>query len=140
MREYVRPIVLENEELAEGVYAASGCWTAYGAGRQAAVSSRGDFRFQIDGEHINEAHAAKVYITFTFDQPVKNAEYCGYPCVSGDISGGVNIVTFELANLSGGVNPNESFGGGALNVRTLDESLTALELLSVAIEDGGAYN
>ena len=140
MKKYERPVVLVNEDLAEGVYAASGksCWTANGAGKQTAVSSRGDFRFQINGvHHGEERHAASVYITFTFDQMVKEAEFCGYPIVSSGLSAGTKIVTFELTNLSGGVNPTENFGGGALNVKSLDESLTSLELISVVIVDGG---
>lgn len=35
MKEYVKPVILENEELAEGVYAASGdCWTVSASSAQ----------------------------------------------------------------------------------------------------------
>lgn len=136
MKKYEKPVVMINEELAEGVYAASGCWTANGAGRQTRVSSREDFRFQVNGSHIAVAHTGKVIVTFIFDQPVKAAEFCGYQLL-GDISGGATVVQFELTNYSGGVNPSENFGGGALNVKTVDDNLTELELISVTISDGG---
>ena len=141
MKKYERPVVLVNEELAEGVYAASGanaiqvgCWTASGAGRQESVTARTDWRFQIDGYHIAEAHAAKVYITFVFDQDISTADFSGYPKCS--LSG--KTAVFELSNLSGGVNGNEAFGGAALNVETVN-AVTAVTLESVTITDGGAY-
>lgn len=139
MKKYEKPIVMINEDLAEGVYAASGCWTANGAGTQNSITSRGDFRFQINGSHMNEAHAASVYITFTFNEPVKYAEFCGYTLLT-DVSAGAKVVVFELTNYANnGVNPNENFGGGALNVQSFDETLTSLTLEHVVITDGGAY-
>lgn len=134
MKKYEKPIVMVNEELAEGVYAASGCWTASGGGTQTSVTARTDFRFQIDGAHKNEAHAARVYITFKFDQNIKTAEFSGYT----PMGLGSDTVVFELTNLSGGVNPNENFGGAALNVTTVDP-VTSLTLMSVSISDGGPY-
>lgn len=136
MKRYEKPVVMINEELAEGVYAASGCWTAGGTGKQTRVSSRDDFRFQINGSHISEAHAAKVIATFTFDLPVNSATFCGYKPI-GDISAGATVVQFELTNYSGGVNPDENFGGGALNVVTVDKNVTELTLISVTISDAG---
>lgn len=139
MKKYEKPVVVINEEIAEGVYAASGamtvgCWTATGAGRQESVTARTDWRFQVDGYHIDEAHAAKVYITFVFDKEISEATFSGY--TSQGIAS--KTVVFELTNLAGGVNPNESFGGAALNVVTVNPE-TAVTLESVTITDGGAF-
>lgn len=134
MKKYEKPIVVINEELAEGVYAASGCWTTSGASRQESVSARKDWRFQVNGSHIDEAHAAKVYITFVFDQKITKAEFSGYTFQGMS----TDTVVFELTNLAGGVNRNESFGGAALNVTT-EEEVTSVTLKSITITDGGAY-
>lgn len=75
MKEYVKPVVLANEELAEGVYAASGdtCWT---------VTQRGDVIDSYEGRkvfYINLSHNGAdhetqgVNVTFVFNFNVKQA-------------------------------------------------------------------
>ncbi len=79
MKNYEKPVVLMNEELAEGVYAASGdgdCWTIeltpdqiYGGG------SLGGKTFRVHCEHISMQHIS-VASTFvvTFNVPIQSAK------------------------------------------------------------------
>lgn len=138
MKNYEKPVAMINEDMSEGVYAASGwgqsssCWTCSGDGKQESEVSRTDWRFQINGSHINERHEADVYATFIFDTNISTADFCGYQPV--ELVG--NKAVFRLTNYSNGVNPNENFGGGALNVTT-SAAVTSLTV-SVSIADGGA--
>ena len=135
MKKYEKPVVMINEELAEGVYAASGCWSATGAGTQTSVAARNDWRFTISGVHsASEPHKANVYITFAFDQDISDASYSGYTKI--EVSG--KKAVFQLTNYNNGVNKTENFGGAALNVTTVN-AVTSLTLSSVTITDGGAY-
>ena len=47
MKKYERPVVMVNEELAEGVYAASGCWTSGAENHQTRATGRDNFCFQV---------------------------------------------------------------------------------------------
>ena len=81
MNTYVKPIIEVNEDLAEGVYAASGvdgngdtdCWTIDGQSVQAWDGS--SHVFQIRLSHSDLAHhiSAATYVTLTFNYPVVNA-------------------------------------------------------------------
>ena len=59
MRNYERPIVLTNHELAEGVYAASGdCYTTTANIHQSPETGRGDYRIQVDAHHDADHNSA----------------------------------------------------------------------------------
>ena len=85
MQEYAKPIVLENEELSEGVYAASGsdCYTASGYIHQTPQQGRGDYRIQLNAKHAatDSHHSGCQIATLTFNQPVvyksSNGSICG---------------------------------------------------------------
>lgn len=90
MKDYVKPIVLANEELAEGVYAASGdggnggdCYTVTAYIHQTPEEGRGDFRIQVDGVHNAESHhsTGQVLILY-FNQAVS------YVSSNGSLAGG----------------------------------------------------
>ena len=53
MREYMKPMLVTSDELAEGVYLASGagCYTASAYIHQAPETGRGDYRIQVNGQH-----------------------------------------------------------------------------------------
>jgi len=74
MEKYESPVVLANEELAEGVYAASGsdCYTATAHIHQTPETGRGDFRIQVDGRHEAKDHYNEQQrLHITFNLPVK---------------------------------------------------------------------
>lgn len=90
MKDYVKPIVLANEELAEGVYAASGdggnggdCYTVTAYIHQTPETGRGDFRLQVNGVHNAVGHhsTAQVLVLY-FNQPVT------YKSSNGSLAGG----------------------------------------------------
>jgi len=74
MYNYSKPIVIENEELAEGVYAASGsdCYTVRFNVHQHPEIGRGDYRIQVDGAHnaTDGHHSGEQVLTINFNMPV----------------------------------------------------------------------
>ncbi len=81
MKTYVKPIVLVNEELAEGVYAASGiadgggedCYEVSAVIHQKPEIGRGDYRIQVEGRHnAGDGHHSGIQVlTLFFNQNVK---------------------------------------------------------------------
>lgn len=75
---YERPIAIENDELAEGVYAASGsvvgndCYTVSAYIHQTPETGRGDYRIQVNGVHAaaNGHHSGEQVLTLSFNKPV----------------------------------------------------------------------
>ena len=75
MKKYEKPVVMINEEVAEGVYAASGCWH---------LDAKDITQFPCDGQiyyvvhlhfwHDDIAHKPNTYLTINFDQNVKMIE------------------------------------------------------------------
>ena len=55
MRNYMKPVVIVNSEVSEGVYAASGsadeCYTVTAYIHQRPQMGRGDYRIQVNGRH-----------------------------------------------------------------------------------------
>ena len=51
MTNYESPVILRTEELAEGVYLASGCYTASAYIHQTPQSGSGEYRIQVNGQH-----------------------------------------------------------------------------------------
>ncbi len=92
MKIYERPIVLANEELAEGVYAASGaaaggdCYTVTANIHQTPEGGREDYRIQVNAQHNATHHSTAQELTISFNQPV-NYSFCngnGASLKSGD--------------------------------------------------------
>lgn len=95
MKKYERPIVLVNEELAEGVYAASGgaevtsdCWTVNVTKDQ--EDAGGYSTYRVAATHSNSVThiSTKTVVTVVFDGTVTSAEYEGF-----DVSVSGNTVT-----------------------------------------------
>ena len=96
MKNYVKPVVLANEELAEGVYAASGdCYTISGYIHQTPQTGRGDYRIQFDGKHAaNDGHhSGKQTLIVSFNMPVVYKGSNG-TLVSGD---GTNTLSIDYS-------------------------------------------
>lgn len=72
MNKYSKPIVLMNEELAEGVYAASGtdCYSVTYQIHQTPENGRVDYRIQVDAHHSADHHGTHQTLYITFNQPV----------------------------------------------------------------------
>ena len=79
MSEYIKPVVLGNDDLAEGVYAASGstestdCWTVDGRSVQSWNGSHNVF--EMSAQHSSGvAHiTTQVVFTYTFSAPLTDA-------------------------------------------------------------------
>lgn len=102
MKNYVRPIVLANEELAEGVYAASGggsssvtaggddCYIVTARIHQTPEIGRDDYRIQVDGRHETTHHSDHQILTLYFNQPVT------YVSSQGELLSGNGTNTIEI--------------------------------------------
>ena len=90
MDNYEKPAVLANEDLAEGVYTASGddadedCYSVSAYIHQRPETGRGDFRIQVNGVHAagNGHHSGAQLLVLYFNQPVE------YVSSNGSLSGG----------------------------------------------------
>lgn len=76
MKTYEKPVVLANEELAEGVYAASGggsdCYTVTAYIHQTPETGREDYRIQVNGVHGPVGHhSTGQLLILYFNQTVK---------------------------------------------------------------------
>lgn len=100
MKKYVKPVVLATEELAEGIYTASGdvaangadCYTVSTYIHQAPETGRGDYRIQVDAEHRagDSHHSGEQHLFLYFNQPVT------YSSSNGSLVGGDNTSTIEI--------------------------------------------
>lgn len=123
---YEKPIVIINEELSEGVYAASGagCYTVTAYITQIPQIGRGDYRIQLNAihnaEHTNNAQT----LTIRFNQSVK------YVSSNGELGCGDNTNVLVL-NFGYWQNGYDQIGLGELVV-TADEGL---EIVNVKLTD-----
>ena len=126
MREYKKPVVTVDNELAEGVYAASGagCYTASAYIHQTPQTGRGDYRIQVNGHHSADHTREAQVLTISFNQ---NVMYVSGG--SGLISG--NGTTTLKVQLSYHQNTNDNIGFGDLVV-TSDPGLA---ITGVSITD-----
>ena len=129
MKTYVKPIVLVNEELAEGVYAASGiadggdedCYTVSAYIHQTPETGREDYRIQVNGVHAagNGHHSGVQVLTLFFNQDVNYVDSNG-DLDSGDGSSSISI-RYSYHN-----NPQDNIGLGDVIV-TSGEGLAVTE-------------
>lgn len=98
MESYAKPILIDNDESFEGVYAASGavagadCYTVTAYIHQTPETGRGDYRIQVDGKHAatDSHHSGVQVLTLSFNQPVEYSESQG-TLVSGSGTAVINI-------------------------------------------------
>lgn len=81
MKEYVKPVVLENEELMEGVYAASGdCWDVSAPSTQDWNGNSHEFEVRAthnnDLEHISGQCTVRLVFSNTISNATAEAETC----------------------------------------------------------------
>ena len=121
---YSKPMVTVDQGLAEGVYAASGCYTASAYIHQEPETGRGDYRIQVNGKHNADHTKEAQVLTISFNQ---NVTY---------VSGGAGLISGNgtptlQVNLSYHQNPTDNIGFGDLVV-TAD---VGLKITGVSITD-----
>ena len=140
MKDYVKPIVLSNEELAEGVYAASGgipegdCWTVEAYSVQDWNGS--EHVFEVKAIHSNEFKhiSIETVVTLTFSTTVTSAK-SEFPCT---FSG--NTVTVTRTLLADGYKSGDNYTYKVW-VSTGDEATTkAITCESASIRGVKDYN
>lgn len=90
MLNYEKPVILANEDVAEGVYAASGagagadCYSVTAYIHQTPETGRGDFRIQVNAVHAagDNHHSGKQTLVLYFNEPVT------YKGSNGALAGG----------------------------------------------------
>ncbi len=124
MKTYSKPVVTIDIGLAEGVYAASGCYDASAYIHQTPETGRGDYRIQVNGQHHSDHTKEAQTLTISFNQNVTYVSG-GAGLISGN---GTLILTIKLSYHQ---NPNDNIGFGDLVV-TSDPGLA---ITGVSITD-----
>lgn len=124
MHTYSKPVVTVDSGLAEGVYAASGCYTATANIHQKPEVGRGDYRIQVNGQHKADHSNDAQTLTISFNQTVTYVSSQG-SLVSGN-TGTTLIINYTYHN-----NQTDNIGLGDLVVT----SDAGLEITSVKITD-----
>ena len=113
MREYMKPMLVTSDELAEGVYLASaGCYTASAYIHQTPQDGRGDYRIQVNGKHDADHTREAQQLNISFNQPVSYVSG-GTGCTSGD---GTSSLCIALGYHQ---NPTDNIGFGDLVAQVL---------------------
>lgn len=90
---YEKPMVISSEDMAEGVFMASGaCYTASANIHQTPETGRGDYRIQVNGHHdaADGHHCAHQVLTISFNQPVS------YSSSNGQLRSGDGSTTLVI--------------------------------------------
>lgn len=119
MLNYEKPIVLANEEISEGVYAASGaggggdCYTVAAHIHQTPETGRGDFRIQVDAVHAawDGHHSGAQVLTLYFNQAVT------YKGSNGSLAGGDGTSSINISYAYHN-NANDNIGLGDVIVES----------------------
>ena len=125
MEKYSKPMVIVDQGLAEGVYAASGagCYKASADIHQKPDIGRGDYRIQVNGQHNADHTKEAQTLTISFNQPVT------YSSSNGTLAGATG--TTLTINYTYHQNPNDNIGLGDLVVT----SDAGLAITGVSITD-----
>ena len=130
MKKYEKPVLLVNESLAEGVYAASGdtvdgdCYTVTAYIHQTPETGREDYRIQVNGVHAagDGHHSGEQHLFLSFNQPVT------YSSSNGTLVSGDNTSTIEI-KYNYHNNGNDNIGLGDVVVTSGDGlSITGAKL------------
>jgi hypothetical protein len=92
MKNYEKPMILTNEEAAEGVYTASGsdCYTVTANIHQRPQEGRGDYRIQVNAQHAASHHSTQQILILSFNQAVT------YSGSNGTLVGGNGTTTLRI--------------------------------------------
>ncbi|MFG6328106.1 MAG: hypothetical protein K1W06_01315 [Lachnospiraceae bacterium] len=115
---------MQNGSFTEGVYMASGCYTANAYIHQTPETGRETYVIQVNGKHDTTHTVDKQKLTISFNQKVTYVRSNGN-LVSGD---GTNTLVIDYGYHN---NPTDNIGLGDLEVSAGD----GLEITSVSITD-----
>ena len=127
MSKYVKPVISLDEGMAEGVYAASGCYTVTTNIHQKPETGRGDYRIQVNGVHAADHTKKAQTLTITFNQEVT------YSSSNGTLVGSNTGTTISIG-YTYHQNPTDNIGLGDLVV----VSDPGLEVVSAKITDSSS--
>lgn len=129
---YIKPLVVVNEEVAEGIYAASGdCYSVTAYIHQTPQEGRGDYRIQVNGTHAasDAHHSGEQVLILTFNQPV---EYVGSNG-RGYSNGSTVTIVYNYHN-----NGNDNIGLGDVIVKS-NAGLAIIEAVLTCNYDCGQH-
>lgn len=126
-KSYEKPAVLTNGSFTEGVYMASGCYTANAYIHQTPETGRETYVMQVNGKHDATHTVDRQTLTISFNQVVTYVSSQG-KLISGD---GTNTLIIEYGYHN---NTKDNIGLGDLEVKAGD----GLEITSVSITDDPA--
>lgn len=125
MKKYMKPVIIANDSLAEGVYAASGatagssnnggdCYTVTANIHQTPETGREDYRIQVDAKHAaaDSHHGGIQQLIISFNQPV---HYISCNGNGASLAGGDGSTTLTIS-FSYHQNGNDNIGFGDLVV------------------------
>lgn len=112
--DYEKPEVKIDEGLAEGIYAASGCWTVTARINQKPEVGRNDYRIQVDMKHKADHTVEEEEFVIQFNQTVTFKEWnIGTATLIGSATG--TELRFKINKHA---NPVENIGAGDLIVES----------------------
>lgn len=126
---YKKPVVLLNDDLAEGVFAASGssyldpeCYTVTHKNHQVPEAGRGDYRFQVDAVHkaADNHHSTEQILTIFFNQP--NVQYVSSNGTLLSCNGSSVVIKYNYHN-----NGTDNIGLGDIVV-TADPGVAIIDM------------
>lgn len=132
MKNYVRPIVLTNDELSEGIYTGSGdCYTFKAQIVQKPDGGVDFYTIQIDGRHeaTDNHHSTERTVVLSFNQAV-NYVSSNAANVSGSGTAALTLTYINGVNGSYHNNGTDNIGLGQLCVKT-NGTDTGLEILNI---------
>lgn len=134
MKNYVKPTVVPENELWEGVYMASGGSNCLNITADIEYTpdmqySGGRYSIRLTGHHTGDHFSYRQRATITFNKTVEFYEQQGGGVCVGRSTGNVLVIEWDLSGY--GIGPGEQHGYGYLKVN----ADLGLQVLSVAAED-----
>ena len=124
-KNYTKPVIVMNNDVTEGVYLASGCYTTSAYIHQSPDhGGAGTYRIQVDGKHEADHTKEAQLLMFTFNQPVT------YGGSNGTLVSGSGTTTLTIS-YGYHQNPTDNIGLGDVIV----ESEAGLAVTGVKITD-----
>jgi hypothetical protein len=115
---YAKPVVLAADDLAEGVYMGSGCYTANAQITQTPETGRENYCIQVNGAHHGDHTTNHQTLYLVFNQQVQYVSSQGSPVIS---SGTTIAISYGYHN-----NPTDNVGLGDVYV-TSDPGLSVVK-------------
>jgi len=140
MKNYQKPVVIANNELAEGVYAASGdCYSFTADIKQKPELGNPCYVIQIDGKHEADDghHSSERTVRLVFNQPVEYVS-SNAASVSGDGTSSLDLTFVDGVNGSYHNNGVDNIGLGQLKVKSGD-GLAILDTYAVSCNHTCTY-